>query len=94
MTARIRAYAERALLDLSETDTTDPKTDEIFALDGFVVITRKSTQKQKQYPIGDGSAWVEAFARDLVSRRMKKPARGGFPGDVGGTGEPHLHRLF
>ena len=52
--------------DLSETDTTDPKTDEIFALEGFVVITRKSTQQQKQYPIGDGSAWVEAFARDLA----------------------------
>ena len=52
--------------DLSETDTTDPKTDEILALEGFVVITRKSTQQQKQYPIGDGSAWVEAFARDLA----------------------------
>ena len=51
--------------ELSETDTTDPKTDEVFALEGFVVITRKSTQRQKQYPIGDGSAWVEAFARDL-----------------------------
>ena len=51
--------------DLSETDTTDPKTDEVFALEGFVVITRKSTQRQKQYPIGDGSKWVEAFERDL-----------------------------
>ena len=52
--------------DLRETDTTDPKTDEIFALEGFVVITRKSTQKQKQYPIGDGSTWVEVFGRDLA----------------------------
>lgn len=52
--------------DLSETDTTDPKTDEIFALEGFVVITRKSTQQQKQYPIGDGSAWVATFERDLA----------------------------
>lgn len=52
--------------DLSETDTTDPKTDEVFALEGFVVITRKSTQRQKQYPIGDGSKWVEAFERDLA----------------------------
>jgi hypothetical protein len=52
--------------DLSETDTTDPKTDEVFALEGFVVVTRKSTRRQKQYPLGDGSAWVEAFARDLA----------------------------
>jgi hypothetical protein len=52
--------------DLSETDTTDPKTDEVFALEGFVVITRKSTQQQRQYPIGDGSKWVETFERDLA----------------------------
>jgi hypothetical protein len=54
--------------DLSETDTTDPKTDEIFALEGFVVITRKSTRRQKEYPIGDGSAWVEMFERDLAKK--------------------------
>ena len=52
--------------DLSETDTTDPKTDEVIALEGFVVITRRSTQRQEQYPIGDGSKWVEAFERDLA----------------------------
>jgi len=52
--------------DLSETDTTDPKTDEVFALEGFVVITRRSTQRQKEYPIGDGCAWVEMFERDLA----------------------------
>lgn len=52
--------------DLSETDTTDPKTDEVLALEGFVIITRVSTQRQKQYPIGDGSKWVEAVERDLA----------------------------
>lgn len=52
--------------DLSETDTTDPKTDEILALTGMVVITRQSTQRQNQYAIGDGSAWVELFERDLA----------------------------
>ena len=52
--------------DLSETDTTDPKTDEVFAREGFVVITRKSTRRQKEYPIGDGSKWLEAFERDLA----------------------------
>jgi hypothetical protein len=50
--------------DLVETDTTDPKTDEIFALTGFVVITRKSTHLKAQYPIGDGARWVEEFERD------------------------------
>lgn len=52
--------------DLTETDTTDPKTDEVFALEGFVVVTRKSTRQQKEYPIGDGSRWVQEFEHDLV----------------------------
>lgn len=52
--------------DLTETDTTDPKTDEIFALTGFVVVTRKSTNLKAQYPIGDGSRWVSEFERDIA----------------------------
>lgn len=51
--------------DLAETDTTDPKTDEIFALTGFVVVTQRSTNLKAQYPIGDGSRWVEEFERDI-----------------------------
>lgn len=51
--------------DLVETDTTDPKTDEIIALTGFVVVTQKSTNLKAQYPIGDGSRWIEEFERDL-----------------------------
>jgi len=51
--------------ELHEIDTTDPKTDEIFALTGFVTVTRKSTGHKRQYPIGDGSHWVEEFRRDL-----------------------------
>jgi hypothetical protein len=51
---------------LHEVDTTDPKTDEIFALTGFVTVSRKSTGREKQYPIGDGSAWVSEFERDLL----------------------------
>ena len=51
--------------DLAETDTTDSKTDEIFALTGFVVVTQKSTNLRTQYPIGDGSRWVEEFERDI-----------------------------
>ena len=51
--------------DLAETDTTDPKTDEVFALTGFVVVTQISTNLKAQYPIGDGSRWVEEFERDI-----------------------------
>lgn len=51
--------------DLAETDTTDSKTDEVFALTGFVVVTQKSTRLKAQYPIGDGSRWVEEFGRDI-----------------------------
>jgi hypothetical protein len=51
--------------DLVETDTTDSKTDEILALTGFVVITQKSTNVKAEYPIGDGSRWVEEFERDI-----------------------------
>ena len=51
--------------DLAETDTTDSKTDEIFALTGFVVVTQKSTNLKAEYPIGDGSRWVEEFERDI-----------------------------
>ena len=51
--------------DLAETDTTDAQTDEIFALAGFVVITQRSTNLKAQYPIGDGSRWVEKFERDI-----------------------------
>ncbi|AMP04445.1 transcriptional regulator [Collimonas pratensis] len=51
--------------ELHEVDTTDPKTDEIFALTGFVTVSRKSSGRKKQYPIGDGSTWVAEFERDL-----------------------------
>lgn len=54
--------------DLVETDTTDSKTDEILALTGFVVVTQKSTQVKAEYPIGDGSRWVEEFERDVENR--------------------------
>lgn len=52
--------------ELNEVDTTDPKTDEIFALTGFVTVSRKSSGRKKQYPIGDGSTWVAEFERDLL----------------------------
>ncbi|PRC91813.1 transcriptional regulator [Solimicrobium silvestre] len=49
----------------SEIDTTDPKTDEIYALQGFLNVTRKSNGLSKEYLIGDGTAWVSQFQKDL-----------------------------
>lgn len=65
-----RAILARYHLDpgdfaLGEIDTTDPKTDEILALTGTLTVTQKSTGRQKQYPIGDGSTWVAEFQRDV-----------------------------
>ena len=64
--ARFKLSAED--FDLVETDTTDPQSDEIFGLTGFVTITRKSTGKQNEYPIGDGSTWVAQFQRDILGK--------------------------
>ncbi|WP_407928005.1 transcriptional regulator [Collimonas humicola] len=52
--------------ELHEVDTTDPKTDEILGLTGFVTVSRKSSGRKTQYPIGDGSTWVAEFERDLM----------------------------
>ena len=52
--------------ELHEVDTTDPKTDEVLGLTGFVTVSRKSSGRKKQYPTGDGSTWVAEFARDLA----------------------------
>jgi hypothetical protein len=51
--------------DLLETDTTDPKGDENFGLQGYVTITRLSTQVTKEYPIGDECDWLQHFRKDL-----------------------------
>lgn len=48
-----------------EIDVTDPKSDEIYPLQGSLTVTRKSSGRWKQYPIGDGTAWVKFFRRDL-----------------------------
>jgi len=60
---RLKLSAED--FELAETDTTDSKTDEIFALTGFVVVTQRSTNLKAQYPIGDGSRWVEEFEKAI-----------------------------
>lgn len=48
-----------------ETDTTDPKSDEIEGLCGFVVVRRASTNIVHEYAMGDHTDWVAHFAQDL-----------------------------
>jgi hypothetical protein len=48
-----------------EIDTTDPKSDEICALQGCLTVTRISNNREKQYIIGDGMTWVTFFKKDL-----------------------------
>ncbi|WP_395398742.1 transcriptional regulator [Pseudoduganella sp. UC29_106] len=52
---------------LKATDTTDPKTDEIQALQGELTICRESTGQTKQYVIGDGNSWLMLFRNDVRS---------------------------
>jgi hypothetical protein len=58
-------HIDIADFSFSEIDTTDPKSDEIYPLQGLLTVTRKSSGKWKQYAIGDGSAWVSLFQKDL-----------------------------
>ncbi|MES2070838.1 MAG: transcriptional regulator [Pseudomonadota bacterium] len=48
-----------------EIDITDPKSDELYALQGCLTVTRKSNKREKQYVIGDGMSWVTLFKKDL-----------------------------
>jgi hypothetical protein len=64
-TVLTRYHLEKGDFELSEIDTTDPKTDEILALTGMLTVTQKSTGSRKQYTIGDGSTWVAEFRRDV-----------------------------
>jgi len=51
--------------DLRQTDVTDPGSDELLPMKGYVEIYRKSNARCREYPTGDGSGWVSAFERDL-----------------------------
>lgn len=55
----------RADFSLSATDTTDPKTDEIPALQGELTVKRKSTGQTKQYLISDSTSWLDLFRNDI-----------------------------
>ena len=66
-TVLARYHLDKDDFELSEVDTTDPKTDEIFALTGTLTVSQKSSGSRKQYPIGDGSTWVAEFHRDVIA---------------------------
>jgi hypothetical protein len=51
--------------ELQEMDLTDPKSDELLPIKGYVEVRRMSNNFAMAYPIGDGSAWVRAFEKDL-----------------------------
>ncbi|CAJ0849326.1 hypothetical protein R77569_00179 [Ralstonia mannitolilytica] len=51
--------------ELLEVDTTDPKGDENLGLQGYVTVTRLSTQITREYPLGDGADWVQHFRKDI-----------------------------
>jgi hypothetical protein len=59
--------------DLLETDTTDPKGDENFGLQGYVTITRLSTRVTREYAVGDESDWLQHFKRDLEAGVFSRP---------------------
>ncbi|SOE98097.1 hypothetical protein SAMN05446635_6059 [Burkholderia sp. OK233] len=59
--------------ELLETDTTDPKGDENVGLQGYVTVTRLSTQIAREYPIGFETGWVQHFRQDLEAGVFDKP---------------------
>lgn len=54
--------------ELREVDITDPKSDELWPVKGYVEVRRRSTNKTRDYPIGDGTAWTIGFEHDLENR--------------------------
>lgn len=57
--------------DLHEVDTSDPLSDELLPIKGYVEIRCRSTDRCREYPTGDGTAWVQAFERDLFGGRFR-----------------------
>ncbi|MFL9862328.1 transcriptional regulator [Paraburkholderia madseniana] len=72
-TLQRKALAEGEF-ELLETDTTDPKGDENVGLQGYVTVTRLSTQIAREYPIGFETGWVQHFGQDLDAGVFDKPA--------------------
>lgn len=67
----LHAHARNAAeFELHEVDVTDPGSDELLPIKGYVEIRCRSTQRCREYPTGDGAAWVPAFERDLLAGRF------------------------
>jgi hypothetical protein len=64
---RSRSMAD---FDLRELDLTDPKSDELLPIKGYVEVRRKFNNVHIDYPTGDGTSWVRAFEKDLGSGRF------------------------
>lgn len=59
--------------EVQEMDTTDPKGDENFGLQGYVTVTRRSTNITREYPIGYETDWMQHFRQDLEAGVFDKP---------------------
>ena len=59
--------------EVQEMDTTDPKGDENFGLQGYVTVTRRSTNITREYPIGYETGWMQHFRQDLEAGVFDKP---------------------
>lgn len=74
----MRLYAEvlnarswnPADFELREVDVTDPGGDELLPIKGYVEVRYRPTACCREYPTGDGTAWVPAFERDLIAGRF------------------------
>ena len=56
--------------ELCEADVTDPCSDELLPIKGYVEVRRKLNGMAMEYPTGDGAVWVAAFERDLACGRF------------------------
>jgi hypothetical protein len=56
--------------ELRELDMTDPKSDELLPIKGYVEIHCKSNDVVREYATGDGTSWVSAFEKDLGTGRF------------------------
>jgi hypothetical protein len=60
-----RHHFPEADFELLETDTTDPQSDEIYGMQGYATVTRKSTHVTREYPLGYDTVWLNRFRKDL-----------------------------
>ena len=59
-----RRRVDEADFLLQETATPEI-VDDVYPIQGYVSVVRKSTLKEKEYRIGHGTAWTVEFEKDL-----------------------------